>query len=78
MRALLPMPLLPHHRLMRALPALLPFLHALSPPSLFLRRGGSFYIQSKVFNAKEVLLEDLRKQEAVAKVAAAGKSEDLR
>jgi hypothetical protein len=33
-----------------------------SPPTTRSRRGGSFYIQSKVWNAKEALLEDLRRQ----------------
>lgn len=38
------------------------------------RRGGSFYIQSKVWNAKEALLEDLRRQERAAEKAASAAS----
>lgn len=33
-------------------------------------KGGSFYIQSKIFNAKEALLEDLARKTAASAAAA--------
>jgi hypothetical protein len=44
----------------------------LPPLSSSSRRGGSFYVQSKVWNAKEALLEEMRRQAARASAANTG------
>jgi mitochondrial import inner membrane translocase subunit TIM16 len=35
-------------------------------------KGGSFYVQSKIFNAKEALIDDMRKRAQAKREAAAG------
>jgi import inner membrane translocase subunit TIM16 len=35
-------------------------------------KGGSFYVQSKIFNAKETLIDDMRKRAQAKREAAAG------
>lgn len=54
---------------LRGRPAIIPsrcFTHAqVSLPELTcLRRGGSFYVQSKIWSAKEALIDDVRRTQA--------------